>query len=111
MSYRSYRLKRTVDARSLHETTEIRVHIKNLKLTMEKYAFNEVHSILMFDCLNSFVNKAETLNMSEAQVFASLQTFLPTRRNHNFVPTLAAVLAVGVLPAGLKRHNICCVRT
>lgn len=56
MCYRSYRMKLKMDTRSSVETTEIRVHIKHLNLTMKNYVFDAVATIRRFDFLNRFVN-------------------------------------------------------
>lgn len=60
-----------MDTRSWSETTEIRTHIKNLKLTMGKHTFHGVDSIRVFEFFNRFVNEVDKLNMSEAQAFVA----------------------------------------
>lgn len=55
-----------MDSHSSMETTEIRVHIKNLNLKMKNHVFDRFDPIRIFDFLTSFVNEEHTLNMSEA---------------------------------------------
>lgn len=50
--------------RSSAETTEIRTHIKNLKLTMGKPSSNGDDYIRLFELLTRFANNADTLNIS-----------------------------------------------
>ena len=76
MSYRSYRLKRALDTRTSSETTVVRLHIKNLTLTLEKHVFDGIDPIRIFEFLSRFVNEADTLKMTEAQAFITLPHFL-----------------------------------
>jgi len=76
MSYRSYRLMVTTDTRTSRSTAEVRVHVKNLNLTMKKHTFDGSDPIKIFDFLTRFVNEADMLAMSEAQAFIALPSFL-----------------------------------
>lgn len=57
MPYRSYRLKKTTDTRSELETTEVRVNLKNLTLTMNNHTFDGNDPVEILDFMTSFVNK------------------------------------------------------
>ena len=76
MSYRSYRLRNTTDMRTSRDTAEVRIHIKNLNLTLKNHTFDGNDPIKIFDFLSRFVNEADMLNMSEAQAFIALPIFL-----------------------------------
>lgn len=56
MSYRLYRLKRTVDKRSSTETTERRIYIKNLNITLKNHTFTGNNPIRILEFLTRFVN-------------------------------------------------------
>lgn len=45
MSYSSYRLKLALHTRTSLETTEVRIHIKNMTITMKKHMFSGSHPI------------------------------------------------------------------
>ena len=89
ISYRSYRLRLTTDQRSSRDTAEVRVHIKNLNLTMKSHIFDGNDPIKIFDFLTRFVNEADMLNMSEAQAFIALPTFLADPAETQFRTTLS----------------------
>lgn len=76
MSYRFYRLKLTADTRPSVKTSEIRVHIKNINITMKSHVFDRVDPIRIFNFLTLFVSEADTLNMPEVQALITLPTFL-----------------------------------
>ena len=91
MSYRSYRLKKTSDTRSACDTTEVRVHLKNMDLTMSKHKFDGNDPIRVFDFLTRFVNESDMLNMSEAQSFIALPMFLEEPAETHFRTTLSGM--------------------
>lgn len=76
MSYQSYRLMITKDRRSSRDTADVRVHIKNLNLTMKNHVLNGNDPIKIFDSLTRFINEVDMLQMSEAQAFIAIPTFL-----------------------------------
>lgn len=57
----------TNNAPPLKETTEVRVHIKNLKLKMKNHSFDGTDQIRIFYFFTRFFNEADMLNMSGAQ--------------------------------------------
>lgn len=57
-------------------TAEVRVHLKNLSLTLKNHTFDGTDPIHVFDFLAPFVSKADMLNMSKAQAFIALPDFL-----------------------------------
>lgn len=63
MSYRSYRLKRTMDTCLSLVTAEIRVRIQNLNLIMKSKIFDGVDPIRVFNFLTRFVNEADAFRM------------------------------------------------
>ena len=95
MSYRSYRLKRTIDVRSLFDTTEVRTHLKNLTLTLKSLAFDGDDPIMIFDFLTRFVNEADMLNMSEAQAFVARPAFLKSDAEDQFKENLSGAASLG----------------
>lgn len=76
MSYRSHGLMITTDIRSSRDTAEVRVHIKKHNPTMGKNAFDGTDLIKIFDFLTLLANEDDMHNMSEAQTFIALPTFL-----------------------------------
>lgn len=67
MTYISYLVMIKTDTRSLKETEEVWVHIKNLNRNMKNHKFDGTEAIPDFYFLVLFVNTADMLNMSEVQ--------------------------------------------
>lgn len=88
-----------MDTRSSAKTSEVRTHIKNLKLTMDKQTFNGVDSIHVFEFMTCFVNEVERLNKSEAQAFVALPTFLDDPTETPFCINLSS---------GSRRGSVTC---
>ena len=97
MSYRSYRLKNITDSRSSRSTAEVRIHIKNLSLVLEKHIFDGTDPIRIFDFLSRFVNEADMLSMSEAQAFIALPMFLEDPAETQFRTNLSGASRRGGL--------------
>lgn len=76
MSYRSYGLMITTDARSSRDTTEVFVHLKNVNVKLRNHVFNGNYRTNIIAFLPRFVNEADMLIMFEAQAFIALSTFL-----------------------------------
>lgn len=65
--------------RSSLEAKKIRFHGRNLTLTMKNHIFDGVDPIHIFAFLTRFVYKVDTLNMSDAQAFIALTSFMADR--------------------------------
>lgn len=76
MSNRSNRFVITTHTRSSKVTAEVMVYIKNLNLTMKNHTFDSADPIRIFYFISPFLNEAYMFNMSEAQSFIVLPTFL-----------------------------------
>lgn len=66
----------TTETLLLRSTAEVRVHIKNMNLTMGKRSFDGTDPIKILNFLVCFVKEADMWRMSEDQGFVALPTFL-----------------------------------
>lgn len=95
MSYRSYRLMITTGARSSRDTAGVRVYVKNLNLTLKNHVCNGNDQIKIFDFLTLFLDVDDMLNMSEAQAFIDLPTFLADPADTQYRTNLSGVSSHG----------------
>lgn len=58
------------------ETTTVRLHIKNMTITLKKNMLSEVNPIRVFDFLSPFGKESDNIKMKEAQAFIFLLHFL-----------------------------------
>lgn len=78
-----------METRSLTEKTEVRIDIKNLNVTMKNQTFDGTYAIPQFEFLTQFVNDADTLDISEVQVFVASPIFLASQGETQFRDNLS----------------------
>ena len=83
--------------RTVSKTSEVRVHLRNLALTMKQLTFDGSDPIKIFGFLSCFVNEADMLRMSEAQAFIAFLTFMPDPAEANFRTSLGVTSRQGGL--------------
>lgn len=76
MSYRTYRLARRDQDRSSRETGKVRDFIKRMDIKLSAHHFSGEDPIMVLDFLARFTREANIQEMSEAQAFLTLPSFL-----------------------------------
>ena len=81
--------------RTVAETSEVHVHLRNLALQMKQNAFDGSRPINVFGFLSRFVNEVDMLRMSEAQAFIALLKFMSDTAETNFRTSLGGTSRQG----------------
>ena len=83
--------------RTVAETSEVRVHIRNFALMMKQHAFDGSDPMKIFEIISRFVNEADMHRMSEAQAFIALPIFMSHPAEKNFRTSIGGTSQKGTV--------------
>lgn len=89
MFYSSYHFELALNTRTSSDTTETRLNIKNMTITLKNHMFSGADQIRVCIFLSFILNESGTLNMREAQAFIGLPHFLEDPAESQFKTKLS----------------------